>query len=253
MYDCPRCPHLRITNVQKAKHLKMHKMQDLADAFMLEDDEGRNTPDEYMGEIDYDMTEVVAMEEELSPREIEMGDIMLTEEGFNNANEDLEREDFEMRETIEEVFLKAEEIEEEDDDIYEEVEDPDEKFYNFIMSPNTALEDELSVFDKLDLELGDIVSKHGITQRGYNDIVDNINRRLSAIEGQYKDMKLTPARSGYRTKKLSDRTCVLEPERYDVCQNVHHMFYDSNQSTCACLLNNERFQDNQEIPGSGTR
>ncbi|KAG2229042.1 hypothetical protein INT48_000221 [Thamnidium elegans] len=207
-------------------------MQDLADAFMLEDDEGRNTPDEYMGEIDYDMTEVVAMEEELSPREIEMGDIMLTEEGFNNANEDLEREDFEMRETIEEVFLKAEEIEEEDDDIYEE---------------------ELSVFDKLDLELGDIVSKHGITQRGYNDIVDNINRRLSAIEGQYKDMKLTPARSGYRTKKLSDRTCVLEPERYDVCQNVHHMFYDSNQSTCACLLNNERFQDNQEIPGSGTR
>lgn len=38
----------------------------------------------------------------------------------------------------------------------------------------------------MDLELNDIVSKHGITQRGYTDIVKNIQNRLTAIDMQYK-------------------------------------------------------------------
>lgn len=63
-------------------------------------------------------------------------------------------------------------------------------------------------------------------------------------------LTLVPARSGFRTKNLFNRSCLLELERYDVCQNGHHMFYDPNQSNCSCQSNNNRFQDNQRTPFS---
>lgn len=218
MYDCPRCPNLRITNKQKDKHIKMHEIQDLADAFKFEEEvekaeiEGEEEEEQIESQEDYEMggdidvegdiemtevfeteqlptSETILVEEE----QIEMRELSLTEEEFFDANEDLEREELEIRENTEEDILNVEEMEEEDDSRCDEVEDPDERLYRYIMEPNPALEDvnlsgtqqELSVFDKLDLDLGNIVSKHGITQRGYTDIVNNINRRLEAIEGQH--------------------------------------------------------------------